>query len=256
MKEVGDSSAPIMLLLHGGGVSGWMWQEQIQHFSRHYNVLILDLPGHGRSVDIPFESIHQTALDIKAILLSRRNGRPVTVIGFSLGAQIALELISLPELHIEHAIIISGLVMPMKYALPFLLPLTKLAMPLMKNKFFAKAQAKVLYIDERLFPLYYDDSLRIKANDLIQVLRENMSYQLPARFSACRTKLLVLVGSKEKTPMLKSAAAIALGSTHSSGYIATGIGHGLPLADANFFNRIVDHWSSEQPLPDGLEPLR
>ncbi|TKI86419.1 alpha/beta hydrolase, partial [Bacillus wiedmannii] len=31
-KEFGDSSSPLMVFIHGGGVSGWMWDKQIKHF--------------------------------------------------------------------------------------------------------------------------------------------------------------------------------------------------------------------------------
>ncbi|MEH6890050.1 alpha/beta hydrolase [Bacillus sp. JJ864] len=51
-KEYGNDNAPLMLLLHGGGVSGWMWDKQVQYFSR-YHCIVPDLPGHGVSLENP-----------------------------------------------------------------------------------------------------------------------------------------------------------------------------------------------------------
>jgi pimeloyl-ACP methyl ester carboxylesterase len=31
-EEYGDKNSTLMLFLHGGGVSGWMWDKQIQLF--------------------------------------------------------------------------------------------------------------------------------------------------------------------------------------------------------------------------------
>ena len=48
--ETGEKNAPLMLFLHGGGVSGWMWDKQIQHFTS-YHCIVPDLPEHGESKD-------------------------------------------------------------------------------------------------------------------------------------------------------------------------------------------------------------
>ncbi|MGY3312417.1 pimeloyl-ACP methyl ester carboxylesterase [Peribacillus simplex] len=37
-----------MLFLHGGGVSSWMWDNQIEYFT-HYHCIVPDLPEHGLS---------------------------------------------------------------------------------------------------------------------------------------------------------------------------------------------------------------
>ena len=49
-KEYGDKNASLMLFLHGGGVSGWMWDKQIQYFT-HYHCIVPDLPEQGLSND-------------------------------------------------------------------------------------------------------------------------------------------------------------------------------------------------------------
>ena len=71
-QEYGDKSAPLMLFLHGGGVSGWMWDKQIQYFT-HYHCIVPILPEHGLNNDgIPF-SIKGSAEEL--ITINRRKSK-------------------------------------------------------------------------------------------------------------------------------------------------------------------------------------
>lgn len=44
--------APWLTLIHGVGGSSIVWHKQIRDFSQHFNVLVVDLRGHGRSRDL------------------------------------------------------------------------------------------------------------------------------------------------------------------------------------------------------------
>ena len=49
-QEYGDKSAPLMMFLHGGGVSDWMWDQQILIFTK-YHCIVPILPEHGLNHD-------------------------------------------------------------------------------------------------------------------------------------------------------------------------------------------------------------
>ncbi|MDM5248951.1 alpha/beta hydrolase [Lysinibacillus sp. G4S2] len=38
-KEYGELHKPLIMLIHGGGVGGWMWDKQIQYFSDYHCVV-------------------------------------------------------------------------------------------------------------------------------------------------------------------------------------------------------------------------
>lgn len=59
-KEFGDSSSPLMVFIHGGGVSGWMWDKQIKHFT-NFHCLVPDLPEQGENSSKDHFSIHFSA---------------------------------------------------------------------------------------------------------------------------------------------------------------------------------------------------
>ena len=57
-----------------------------------------------------------------------------------------------------------------------------------------------------------------------------------------KSKILVTVGEKEKALMKKSARDIVRANPNCTGIVIPKVGHGAPLAQPLFFNRIVDGW--------------
>ncbi|OAB43186.1 hydrolase [Paenibacillus glacialis] len=246
VSEFGDKSGPMLVFIHGGGVSGWMWDKQVECFQEQYYIVVPDLPSHGKSRAKEFTTIHDAAQDIVELILERDHGQHITIIGFSLGAQIALEVLSISGVRIDRAIIISGLVTPMKFTRSITKPLVRISMPLTKNRLFSKLQAKVLYVGEEYLELYYQDSSLISMNALLNVLDENMSYYIPKGFNQGKAKVLVLVGAKEKKPILKSSDVIVSSSEYCERQVIPNIGHGISLANPSLFNHIMDTWMNEE----------
>ncbi|MDP8211700.1 MAG: alpha/beta hydrolase [Candidatus Zapsychrus exili] len=85
-----------LLFIHGWGVDRRIWRQQQKHFSRNYNVISVDLPGHGLSKFKKVE-LTQIAEDINQILESLDIDK-ITVVGSSLGGLVALKIYDLfPE---------------------------------------------------------------------------------------------------------------------------------------------------------------
>ena len=83
-----------LLLLHGFTGRGTSWGGHATAFERAFRVIVVDLPGHGRSataVDARRMSVERTADDL-ATILRRLDAAPANVLGYSLGARIALRL--------------------------------------------------------------------------------------------------------------------------------------------------------------------
>ncbi|OAB40855.1 alpha/beta fold hydrolase [Paenibacillus antarcticus] len=242
VNESGNKMGPMLVFIHGAGVSGWMWDKQVEYFKEHYYVVVPDLPSHGKSHDKEFTTIHDAAQDIAEVIRDRDYGQSITIIGFSLGAQIALEMLSMNGIRMDRAIIISGLVTPMKFTRWITKPLVRIFMPLTKNRFFSRLQAKELYIGDEYFELYYQESALISMDSLLTILNENMSYCLPQGFNQGKTKVLVLVGAKEKKQILKSSNVISSSSEYCEREIVPNIGHGISLANPALFNHMIEAW--------------
>lgn len=82
-----------LLLLHGFTGRGSAWETHAPAFARTFRVITVDLPGHGRSGTATPDrmTVERTADDLAAIL-DRTHVAPAHVLGYSLGARIALRL--------------------------------------------------------------------------------------------------------------------------------------------------------------------
>lgn len=239
-------NSPIMLFLHGGGVSGWMWEPQVQHFSKHYHCIVPDLPGHGESLNAANFSIQLCAAHLNKLVSRIANGRTIVAVGFSLGAQVLLQMISSKPDLIQYAMINSALIKPMPVAAKCISPLVKLSFPLIKLRAFAKLQAATLYIGPQFFEKYYTESVTMKREVLIDVLRENMSFAIPNGYSNARCKLLITVGEQEKAIMRRSAQELHQRNGNTTLKVFEDVGHGISLKDAELFNDTLEQWLEQQ----------
>lgn len=81
----------MLVLLHGLGGTGAVWDRLVTHLDPVWHWMAPDLPGHGGSPRRPGYSFGGMAADV-ADLLDR--GRPVAVLGHSLGGAVGLALAS------------------------------------------------------------------------------------------------------------------------------------------------------------------
>ncbi|WP_338472478.1 alpha/beta hydrolase [Niallia sp. XMNu-256] len=251
-QEYGDKNAPLIVFLHGGGVSSWMWDKQIQYF-RHYHCIAIDLPEQGESKNTENFSIQLSAEKVNQLIENIADGKEVIVIGFSKGVQVTIQMLSLHRNLIHYAIINSALVKPNPFIRKMISPSVKLFFPIVKNKSFSQLQAKTLYIDDEYFVTYYKETSQMKSETFIRILEENMSFEIPNGFNRAAGKILVTVGEKEKAVMKKSAIDVVLSNPNCTGIIIPNVGHGIPLGNPHYFNEMVEKWLQEGSLPQNVE---
>jgi pimeloyl-[acyl-carrier protein] methyl ester esterase len=78
---------PDLVLLHGWGLHGGVWQSLAPRLSRSFRLHIVDLPGHGHSRDVAFAS-----LDAVADAVAECAPEGAGLCGWSLGGLVALRL--------------------------------------------------------------------------------------------------------------------------------------------------------------------
>lgn len=223
----------VMLWITGAGVSSWMYQHQYELPFKH---LYFDLPGHGENSNVNFESIEITAKKIIE-LMDIENVEKAVVIGHSIGAQILLHMMDKYPSRIEHAFVVSGLNHPMKLAVSLISPMVSLTMPLLKYRWFSKAQSKTIGLPKYMFEEYYRDSLLISEETLRNILNENMTFSMDqCNFDGNKTT--VLVGHHEKKIMKKSSNAIHL-MLKGSRLLTLNASHGIPYEISDVFNQII-----------------
>ena len=96
---------------------------------------------------------------------------------------------------------------------------------LINKKWFSRLQFKSLKIKEELFDKYYIDSSNITKNNMISFLKANSNYHLK-NIKTNKSKSIVIVGSKERPIMIKSAKIIHDELINSELEILSGYYHG------------------------------
>ena len=88
-----------LVLVHGLGSSTEDWEHQITFFAQYFQVIVLDIRGHGKTTKAPGPySVSLFTGDV-ATLLERLSVSQATVLGISMGGMIALQLaLDFPDL--------------------------------------------------------------------------------------------------------------------------------------------------------------
>ncbi len=86
-----DRARPTIVFVHGAANDHSVWALQSRYFAHHgYNVLAVDLPGHGRSGGEALASIEAIA-DWLAALLDALGVERAALVGHSMGSLAALD---------------------------------------------------------------------------------------------------------------------------------------------------------------------
>jgi len=103
-----DKKKPTIVLMHGSGLTHIVWSLHEQFYlSQGFNVLSVDLPGHGNSEGPSLKSIEEISNWIKSLMLKAGVSK-VIIIGHSQGCLVGIDFASrYPEL-IEKLVLVAG----------------------------------------------------------------------------------------------------------------------------------------------------
>jgi pimeloyl-[acyl-carrier protein] methyl ester esterase len=102
-----EGSGRPLVLLHGWGMHGGVWDHVARQLAPHFRVHCVDLPGHGQSAALE-HSEGVDALDAIAGGLSGHFDEEVAVCGWSLGGQIALRWAALAPQQVERLVLVAS----------------------------------------------------------------------------------------------------------------------------------------------------
>ena len=108
-----DKEKSTILLMHGSGLSHIVWSFHEQFYSTQgFNVLSVDLPGHGNSEGPSLQSIEEISDWIKS-LMKKLNIEKIIIIGHSQGALVGIDFAArYPELILRLVLVAGSYKMP------------------------------------------------------------------------------------------------------------------------------------------------
>lgn len=223
--EVGQENQDVIVLLHGGGLSWWQYQAQMELLCKNYHVIVPILDGHAGS-DADFTSIEDNAKRLLDYIDKTYGGSVFLIAGLSLGGQILLEMLALRKDICEYAIVESAAIIPDKLTAGLVAPLFLMSFPLIKKKWFAKMQFRYLGIQADLFEHYYEDTVKLSKQNLIAFTKASSLYQVKKNLKNSLARVRIIVGEKETKKMHASARYLHDLLPDSRLEIKAGLAHG------------------------------
>jgi pimeloyl-ACP methyl ester carboxylesterase len=227
-EATGPSRAPAVVFLHGVRVSSWMWWQQVPAFADHL-CLPVDLPGHGRSRDLPWTSLADTADRVAALVRARTADGRAHVVGLSLGGQVALALLERHPDVVARAVVSGVTTEPWPHR-RLLGPQAWLTTAQLRSRRLVDAQARAL----RLPPW---------------ATAEVAGYTLPRSLAAVPTPTLALAGARESELIRRAVETIPAVLPAAVGRVVPGVGHGWNVEAPDLFTATVRAWIEGRPLP-------
>ena len=223
--EYGKENEKTVLLLHGGGLSSWNYRKEAELLSQQFHVILPVLDGHARSSD-DFVSIEENAKRIIAYIDENLNGCVCVLGGLSLGAQTALEMMSLRKDIAQYAMIESAAVIKDPLTNSLVGPTFASSYGLVSKKWFAKMQSDYLKIDPCYFEEYYRDTSLITKENMIAFTKASAMYEIKESLRQSTAKAKIVIGEKEQKRIHKSAQLIHEYLSDSTLEIKKGLVHG------------------------------
>jgi pimeloyl-ACP methyl ester carboxylesterase len=251
VQETGTVGAQPILFLHPGLVSGWMWQEPAKEFA-DYRCLMPDLPGHGNSSQVEWISFQDTAKQVAEVLKERVPGKRAHVVGYSLGAYVAAQLLGTEPKLVDHAIICGATVRPLPGSALFM---NRLIVRFIKSKFLWNGFARMWGIPPEEYEMFIQIGLSISQTSFKLINAELASVQLPAGLASADRPTLIIAGEKESKEVLQSVGDFVAALPNGQGRLVPKGDHYWGIRAPELFVRTIQAWINDEPLPQELIPV-
>lgn len=253
VAESGTPEAPSIVFLHGVGASGWMWKPQVAAL-RDFHCLNVDLPGHGRSNHIPWQSLADTADQIAALIRERAMAGRAHVVGLSLGGYVALVLLERHTDVVRRAVVSGVTASPMPNG--WLLPAQVWFMSnIMKRRGYLKWQAQALHLSPDMQADFVENYAAMSMDAYRRITEEAVCFHAPDALRSVTTPTLVTAGGRESQIILESVTTIPKLMPNAQGWLAPGLRHGWNVEAPDLFSAMVRAWLTDAPLPAPLRQM-
>ena len=242
----GPTSGPCAVFLHAVGITSWMWKDVITELP-DIGCMTIDLPGHGASSDIPWQSLEHTAQAVnQTITAAISSQRPLHLVGLSLGAYVGLLALS-QKPAMFHTAMLSGLHtggMPK----PWMMKLMTFAIaPVATRPFMARKTARMMggHADPAQF---VREAGTVKSRAFRKATNAVVDFDLPAATAEIKARVLIAAGSKEHSLILRAKDTLKTVIPRCDSFIAPGLGHGWAGQDPQLFAKVLRHHMRGEPI--------
>lgn len=252
VTTTGNTSGPTVVLLHGLGVSSWMWDEQVAALADRFRCVTVDLPGSGASNVEPWDSLSGTAATVAQVVRDGADGGAAHVVGLSLGGYVALALLAEHPERVRSAVVSGVTTVPLSPAW-FYGPATRASLTLLRVPAFVRASAAMMRLPAESRAAFVADAARLDRPSARRISAELLHHRMPVLGSSAE-RLLAVAGDREAAPIRTGLAAFA--ATGATAAVVPRASHAWNGEHPDLFSRTVAGWALDRALPAELEVVR
>lgn len=250
LSEHGTQEASAIIFLHGNAVGGWMWQPYLSELS-NYHCLLLDLPGHGKSNDLEWLSLEETANQVTKLIQERTPQKRAHLVGASLGGSVAFQLLDMCPEVVDHVLITGTSLFPMP-GLALFKVMIRLMAPLIKSDLFLRAALKALNYSGEGSEQFCQALHDISRQTFVKAWSQALDLRYSPSLQKVKNPILLIAGEKEQRFIHQSNFYLAGRLPNAKARIAPKMGHGWMGESPILFRRVLKAWLTDTALPEDL----
>lgn len=239
-EQYGKREDPIIVFLHGANF--------VHSFGRQYSLaddyclIVPHIMGYGKEAHRTFhaeEAVSELAEFIKDL------GKKVTLVGFSLGAQLAIKLVADYEELFRGAIIVSPWLIKEEPGLTKAYQENAKQLKSMKNKFFCKMIGLMNGLPRDQRREFADQMQNVSEETLRNTVYNDITLETVERFSSLTIPVIVLAGGKEQREVTDSVLGLERMNKNCKVQIWDKAGHNIPPLFHKDFNQLIRKFMKE-----------
>ncbi len=226
-----------LLLIHGLLSDLTSWKYQIEPFSAHYRVIIVDLKGFGKSTKPQYEyRVHSHADDLQA-LLEHLNISKTHVCGLSMGGMVA------EVLAIKYPQLVKGLVLADSAAMISNDAVTERLTLISEhdmNWFGNYGVKKILRLADKEAKAHVREMIRrVDRTDYRLAIISTAGFNIADELKKIKSPILIIQGEKDQTVPMWHAEQLKSWMPSAEFVVMKGASHMTPVDNPEEFNQLV-----------------
>ncbi len=251
-STTGPANRSSVVFLHGAGVAGWMWRDQVAGLDQ-FRCIVPDLPGHGMSRSTPWQGIDRAAGEVAELIRARAREGRAHVVGLSLGGHVALQLVAhYPDL--VDRVLVSGTLVTGLTGARILAGLAALTLPLGRIGWMTTLSARALHVPALDREAHRQAALSLTPELLRRTVLDVAEYRPPPILASRLHSVLVLAGTREHRRIRASVAVLTSLLPNAVGGLVPGAAHTWNWQRPEAFTGTVRDWLASGQTPAGLRP--
>ena len=233
--EYGKKENPTILLLHGAAALDTFCMQYC--FSDQFHLVVPHLPGAGRAAAEIYEP--EKTVDELFMLIKSLNKKRIGVIGHSLGAQIAIMLVSRNPVLFNFAVFLSAWVNPKPKTIQMYCSMASITQKTLHWSWLVRFQGKYWKYTQKQADYMAEYSKQITLPVYQSFFTNTLDLSKLPAYQSVAIPMLAICGSKEVKDMKASLAMLAQNSNCQT-MTLQGVNHDFPMRNAEQLNPILE----------------